>query len=87
MTERVRSQVQAFEMMFLQIIEVCTLFNKVRSSDTRKSPNIHPLLLRIERSQLRWFGHVSRMPQERLHDKLYLPDQMREDQFDDVELD
>ena len=32
----------------------------------RKSLNIEPLLLRIERSQLRWFGHVSRMPQKRL---------------------
>ena len=32
----------------------------------RKSLNIEPLLLRIERSQLRWFGHVSRMPPERL---------------------
>ena len=36
------------------------------SSEIRKSLNIEPLLLRIERSQLRWFGHVSRMPQERL---------------------
>ena len=42
------------------------LLNKVRSSEIRKSLNIEPLLLRIERSQLRWFGHVSRMPQERL---------------------
>ena len=66
MTKRVRSQVQASEMWFLQKIEGVTLFNKVRSSEIRKSLNIKPLLLRIERCQLRWFGHVSRMPQERL---------------------
>ena len=66
MTERMRSQVQASKMRFLRRIEGVTLFNKVRSSDIRKSLNIEPLLLRIERSQLKWFGHVSRMPQERL---------------------
>ena len=66
MTERMRSQVQASEIKFLRRIEGVTLFNKVRSSEIRKSLNIEPLLLRIERSQLRWFGHVSRMPQERL---------------------
>ena len=66
MTKRMRSQVQASEMRFLRTIEEVTLFNKVRSSEIRKSLNIEPLLLQIERSQLRWFGHVSRMPQERL---------------------
>ena len=66
MTERMRSQLQASEMSFLRKIEGVTLFNKVRSSEIRKSVNDEPLLLRIERSQLRWFGHVSRMPQERL---------------------
>ena len=66
MTERMRSQVQASKMSFLRRIEGVTLFNKVRSSEIRKSLNIEPLLLRIERFQLRWFGHVSRMPQERL---------------------
>ena len=66
MTETMRSQVQASEMRFLRRIEGVTLFNKVRNSEIRKSLNIEPLLLRIERSQLRWFGHVSRMPQERL---------------------
>ena len=55
MTERMRSQVQASEMRFLRRIEGVTLFNKVRSSEIRKSFNIEPLLLRIER-----------MPQERL---------------------
>jgi len=59
---------QASEMRFLKRIERVTLFDKVCRfiSDIRKSINIEPLLFRIERSQLRWFGHVSRMPQERL---------------------
>ena len=87
MTERMRSQVQASEMRFLRKIEGVTLFDKMHSSEIRKSLNIEPLLLRIERSQLRWFGHVSRMPQERLPNKLYMPKQMGEDQSDDLELD
>ena len=66
MTERVRSQMQASEMRFLRRIEGVTVFNKVRSSEIRKSLKIEPLLLRTEKSQLRWFGHVSSMPQERL---------------------
>ena len=45
MTERVRSQVQASEMRFLRRIEGVTLFNKVRSSEIRKSLNIEPFLL------------------------------------------
>ena len=66
MMEGIGSQVQASEIRFLRRIEEVTLFNKVRSSEIQKSLNIEPLLLRIERSQLKWFGHVSRMPQERL---------------------
>ena len=62
----VRSQLQASEVRFLRRIEGVTLFDKKRSSKIRKSLNVEPLLLRVERSQLRWFGHVSRMPQERL---------------------
>ena len=72
MTERVRSQVQASEMRFLRRIEGVTMFDKVRSSEIRKSVDVEWLLLRIERSQLRWFGHVSRMPQERLPKKTLL---------------
>ena len=53
-------------MRFLRRIEGVTLFSKVRSSEIWKSVNIEPLLLRIERSQLRWFSHVRRMPQKRL---------------------
>ena len=53
MTDRVRSQVLASEMSFLRRIKGVTLFNKVRSSEIRKSLNIEPLLRRIKISQLR----------------------------------
>ena len=36
----------------------------MRSSEIQKSLKIKPLHLQIERSQLRRFGYVSRMPQE-----------------------
>ena len=62
MTERVRSQqVQASEMRFLRRIEGVALFNKVFSSEIRKSLNIEPLLLRIKRSQLRWLGQIDQL--------------------------
>ena len=57
---------QASEMSFLQRIEEVTLFKKVHSSAIRKSLNFELLLLRIELSHLRWFGHVSKMPQKKL---------------------
>ena len=74
-------------MRFLRRIEEVALFNKVRSSDIRKSLNIEPLLFRIKRSQLRWFGHVNRMPQERLPKQALLAKANGEDQLDDLELD
>ena len=71
-------------MSFLRRIEGVTLFDKERSFENRRSLNIKPLLLRIERSQLRWFGHVSRMPQERLPKQALLAKQIGKDQLDDL---
>ena len=65
MTERVRSRVQAAEMGFLRKVRSLPLLDKVKSTDIRQSLNIEPLLFRIERSQLRWYSHVTRMSHER----------------------
>ena len=65
MAERILSQVQAEEMGNLQRVDGVTLGNKVHTCEIRKALNVEPFL-RIERSELRWFSHVSRMPQERL---------------------
>ncbi|KAF7657607.1 hypothetical protein LDENG_00024740 [Lucifuga dentata] len=66
MTERTRKRIQAAEMRFLRRVSGLTLRDGVRSSDIREGLGVEPLLLRIERSQLRWFGHLIRMPPGRL---------------------
>jgi len=53
MIERIRSQVEASEMKFLLRIVGVMLFHKVCSFKIRKSLNIEPILLRIERSEVR----------------------------------
>ena len=57
-------------MGFLRRISGLTLSDKVKSADIRESLNIESLLFRLERSQLCWYGHVTRMPQERIAKKL-----------------
>ena len=65
MTERMLFQVQAAEMGFLRRVYDVTLRNKVRSCEIRKALKIESLL-RIERSQIRWFGHEFTVSQDRL---------------------
>lgn len=66
MTERTRSRIQAAEMSFLRRVAGFSLRDRVRSSVIREGLGLEPLLLCLERSQLRWFGHLVRMPTGRL---------------------
>ena len=70
MNEKVRSRVRTAEMGFLRRISGWTLLDKVKSADIRESLSIKSLLLRLQRSQLRWYGHVTQMSQERTAKKL-----------------
>ena len=71
LTERTRSRIQAAEIRFLGRVAGFSLRDKVRSSVIREGLGVEPLLLRVERSQLRWFGHLSRMPAGRLPREVY----------------
>ncbi|KAK3565397.1 hypothetical protein QTP86_007934 [Hemibagrus guttatus] len=71
MTERVRSRIQAAEMSFLCRVAGRSLRDRVRSSVTREELGVEPLLLHIERGQLRWLGHLFRMPPRRLPGEVF----------------
>ncbi|KAK3533462.1 hypothetical protein QTP70_022244 [Hemibagrus guttatus] len=71
MTERVRSRIQAAEMSFFRRVAGRSLKDRVRSSVTREELGVEPLLLHIERGQLRWLGHLFRMPRGRLPGEVF----------------
>ncbi|KAK0137964.1 Delta-1-pyrroline-5-carboxylate synthase [Merluccius polli] len=71
MTERTRSRVQAAEMSFLRRVAGLSLRDRVRSSVIREKLGVDPLLLRVERSQMRWLGHLVRMPPGRLPGEVF----------------
>ncbi|KAA0706920.1 hypothetical protein E1301_Tti002240 [Triplophysa tibetana] len=71
MTERTRSRIQAAEMSFLCRVAGRSLRDRVRSSVTWEELRVEPLLLHIERGQLRWLGHLFRMPPGRLPGKVF----------------
>ncbi|TWW73664.1 Insulin receptor [Takifugu flavidus] len=71
MTERTRSRVQAAEMSFLRRVAGLSLRDRVRSSAIREELGVESLLLRVERSQMRWLGHLVRMPPGRLPGEVF----------------
>ncbi|XDV53670.1 hypothetical protein PO909_022108 [Leuciscus waleckii] len=58
-------------MSFLRRVAGRSLRDRVRSSVTREELRVEPLLLHIERGQLRWLGHLFRMPPGRLPGKVF----------------
>ncbi|TWW60112.1 hypothetical protein D4764_05G0002020 [Takifugu flavidus] len=71
MTERSRSWVQAAEMSFLRRVAGLSLRDRVRSSAIWEELGVESLLLRVERSQMRWLGHLVRMPPGRLPGEVF----------------
>ncbi|KAK3528665.1 hypothetical protein QTP70_007204 [Hemibagrus guttatus] len=71
MNERVRSRIQVAEMSFLHRVAGRPPRDRVRSSVTQEELGVELLLLHIERGQLRWLGHLFRMPPGRLPGEVF----------------
>ena len=62
LTEKLKSKIQAAEMRVLRLIFGVTKRERLRNTTIREALGVESVLLQIERCQLRWFGHVHRMP-------------------------
>ena len=58
-------------MSFLRRVAGLSLRDRVKSSVIRRELGVDPLLLHVERSQLRWFGQLIRMPPGRLPGEVF----------------
>ena len=71
LTTKTESKLQAAEMRVLRLIKGVTRRNHIRNTTIRSEMKVEPLLQTVERSRLRWYGHVMRMTHDR-HAKKYL---------------
>ena len=65
MTTKLESKVGAAEMRVLRIIKGVTRKDRLRNVDIRQSLNINSITNIISQNNLRWYGHVKRMGEDR----------------------
>ena len=65
LTTKLKSKVQAAEMRILRLIKGVTRRDRLRNDDIREELDVEPILHFVERAQLRWYGHVMRMEENR----------------------
>ena len=65
LTTKLKSKIQATEMRVLRLIHGVTRRDRLRNDVIRDILKVKSILLIIEKSQLRWFGHIIRMSEDR----------------------
>ena len=66
LTNKTQSKLQAAEMRGLRLIKGVTRRDRCMNADIRKELGVGSILEDMERSKLRWYGHVMRMSDDRL---------------------
>jgi len=62
LTSTVKRKIQAAEMLVLRLIRGVTRRDRLWNEDTKKELNVERILQHVEETQLKWSGHVKRIP-------------------------
>lgn len=71
LTKRHKTKIQSMEMKYLRRVLGVTRMDRIRNDVIRKQLKVQPVLKRIEDCQLRWYGHLRRMNEERPVKKIW----------------
>lgn len=71
LTEKLQKRLQVAEMKFLRRVANVTLMDKIRNEKIRESLEIASVRKYIEKSQLRWWGHMKRLNANRQVRKIW----------------
>lgn len=72
LNKQMKSKLQALEMKYLRGVTGITRKDRIRNDVVRKELCAEPVLKSIEKQQLRWFGHLARMKEERQTKRVWL---------------
>jgi hypothetical protein len=70
-TEKQKQNLQTAEMKHLRRVIGKTIRGKIRNQTIRMTLGTKPSQNKIEQAQLRWFGHLKRMDEERLTNQVW----------------
>lgn len=65
LTQKQKQRIKTQEMRFLRRIEGCRLIDKISNEKIRKNLGVTDINKKMETNQLRWLGHLLRMPESR----------------------
>ena len=70
-TTRIEQQITAAEMRFLRRVANKTRRDLERNTKIRDDLGLTPITTQVETKQLKWYGHVKRMPKDRIPRKVW----------------
>lgn len=65
LSKKLKSKVQSIAMKFLRTILGITRIDRIRNTTVREELGVESVLSAIEKAQLRWYGHLLRMKEDR----------------------
>lgn len=71
-SKQMKSKIQTLEMKYLRAVKGVTRRDKIRNQKVREDLKVEPILEYMDRQKMKWFGHITRMGENRQVKRVWL---------------